>query len=125
MLKPKSNSIPPLSPQNNNRIGVSQPRSNCVQSPMSTHNRNRNIMQSKIQSLLKQQVGGCFVTTKKITIYGKTVPAGTAGKIVMSRRKAGLYCCIFAIPHNDIEVQVNPALYLNFGMSLSVALFVM
>ena len=116
MLRPATNQ-PQQSQANDKRIGASQQQSNRARSSISNNNgiKNKQSLQQHLQLLLKRQFKGCFITTKTIRIYGKTIPSGTAGKVVMSRRKAGLYCCIFAVPYNDIEAQVNPALYLDFG----------
>ena len=91
-----------------------------------TNNKNNNnnnnkattTIQRDIQRQLQRHKNCCFVTTKSITVKGRKVPAGHAGKIVLSREFMGKYCCIFGLPYDNIEVVVNPATHLIFGMNL-------
>ena len=89
-------------------------RNKCI-SPTTNAN-SKAILYKSTQSLLQRQYKGCFITNKSITVGNNKVPIGTAGKVVLSRKKEGEYCCVFAAPYNNIEVIVNPATYLDFGM---------
>ena len=61
-------------------------------------------------------MNGCFITAKPIKAGDKTIPVGTAGKVVWSRRNRDRICCVFAVPYIDIEVVVNPITHLQLGV---------
>ena len=104
--------IPPLTHPNNNGL-VSQQQSNKIQP---SNGNNKELIREQIQYLLLRQFKACFITTKALSVNNKIIPIGTAGKVVLSRRKSGIYCCVFAVPFDDVEAIVNPVLYLDFGM---------
>ena len=98
--------VPSLIPSNrNNHIGAPP------QQPNGITNNNNNFDYKN-----QQQLNGCFIITKAIKAGAKTMPVGTAGKVVLSRKAQGKSCCVFAVPYCDVEAVVNPITHLEFSM---------
>ena len=68
------------------------------------------------QFKLNNKINGYFTLTKELKVKSLVIPAGTAGRVVHSKRQKHAIVATFATPYDNIETVVDPDEYFSFGM---------